>query len=263
MRWYLRCLLPLLWVVSFPAWGQNEWTPPKSDRLVNDYSDMLSPDEEAKLEQRLVAFADSTSNQIVVVITSRLYGNDILAVGQRIGEQWGVGQEALGNGLVILIKSKCSEEPYGEVAITTGYGFEGAFPDVFCKHIINDYMVAYLAEGNYYRAITEALSVVEPVAVGEYSYEQYRKDERREAIIGGIVVMVIAVVIVVVLSRASKRHGGGNVGGGSRTRGFMPHIGGFGGFGGYGGPSGGFGSSGGFGGFGGGHFGGGGASGRF
>lgn len=247
-------LLPLFLV------AQTEWTPPKSDRLVNDYSGILTASEKAYLEHRLVAFADTTSNQIVIVITPTLHGDEIKAVGQRIGQQWGVGQSKYNNGLVILIKSKTAEEPAGEVAILTGYGFEGVFPDVFCRRIIDDKMMPYLAKSDYYGAINEALSVILPVAAGEYSYAQYKEDDGRD-LTDAIICLVVFGILFFLFIRYLSKHGGGHGGSGSRhssgpiwMSGFPTH--GSGGFGGFSG-------GGSFGGFGGGSFGGGGASGRF
>lgn len=246
-------------IVSSSVWA--DWTPEKTNRLVNDYSGMLASDQLDVLEQRLVAFNDSTSNQILVVITPTLQGEDGDAVAQRIGDRWGVGQAEFSNGLVILIKSKTDEEPYGEVSIVTGYGLEGALPDVFCKRIIENQMVSYLADGDYYTALTSALDVIEPVVVGEYNYSQYQKEENRKALIGFLSTILVLVILFVLLSRYEKKHPGslsGNSGNGSTGGGMW-----MGGFPGGGFSSGGGRSSGGFGGFGGGHFGGGGASGRF
>ncbi len=238
-----------------------EWTPQSDNRLVNDYSGILTDEQRNSLENRLVAFDDSTSNQIVVVITPSLYGDEIKAVGQRIGDAWGVGRKEYRNGLVIIIKSKTSEEPDGEVAIVTGYGLEGALPDVFCRRIIDDKMIPRLADGDYYEAIVAALNVIEPVAKGEYNYKQYKKDEDLPALIALLVFIVAIVVLLVFLHRYNKKHPG-NFSSGSGSGGFMGPIN-MGGFGG-GFSSGSRGSGfGGFGGFGGGSFGGGGASGRF
>ena len=96
-----------------------QWLPEKSNRLVNDYSGILSEQQCSMLEQRLVAFNDSTSNQILVVITPTLGGDDENAVAQRIGQTWGVGQQDFDNGVVILIKSKTQDENWGAVAIST------------------------------------------------------------------------------------------------------------------------------------------------
>ena len=243
-----------------------EWLPERSNRLVNDYSGMLTAEQREALEQRLVAFDDTTSNQILVVITPTLEGDDENAAAQRIGQAWGVGQAELKNGVVILIKSKTEEENWGAVAISTGYGVEGALPDVFCKHIIDERMLSLLGDGEYYRAITAALDIIEPVLAGEYSYAQYRKDERRQGLIAlGVFGLFIAIAIVLIVIWAKKHpdqwnNGGTGTGGSGIYFGGIPgggHRGG--GFGGFGGLSGG----GGFGGFGGGSFGGGGASGRF
>lgn len=249
-------------VACVPTWA--EWLPARPSRLVNDYSGILSGQQVAKLEQRLVAFNDSTSNQVVVVITPTLEGDDEDAAAQRIGESWGVGQEKFDNGVVILIKSKTSEENWGAVAIATGYGVEGALPDIFCKRIIDDRMIGPLGEGDYFRAISGALDVMLPVLAGEYSYAQYRKDNLRAAllILGGF--LLIFTIIIILIVRYCKKHpdqfrNNGRGGGGGTY--FGGPIGGIFGGGVWGGGS--SSSMGGFGGFGGGSFGGGGASGRF
>lgn len=252
----LICLL-------LPLAAHAEWLPTKTQRLVNDYSQILSEKERNTLEQRLVAFNDSTSNQILVIITPTLGGDDENAVAQRIGQTWGVGQKEFDNGLVILIKSKSEDENWGAVAIATGYGLEGAIPDVACKHIIDNEMIPELSNGNYYDAIVAALDLIEPLARGEYNYEQYRAKERRNGLIGlGVFVGIIAIVSGLLFYYAKKHpdqwkgKGGGNSGSGGSGIFFGGFPTGF-----SGGRGGGFG--GGFGGFGGGSFGGGGASGRF
>lgn len=257
-----KLLIPLLLLAStlFSTQAQEAWCPEPTNRLVNDYASELSSDEANRLEQRLVAFNDSTSNQILVIITPTLHGGEIMDVGTSIGTKWGVGQKDLKNGLVILIKSKCDEEPYGDVALLPGYGLEGALPDAFCKHIIDDEMIDPLANGNYYKALTKALDVIEPVCRGEYSYKEYRRKENREALFGLLITMGTIVLVLLLLAWVAKKSGGKGTGTGTPFTGGS-HTGGYWG-GGFGGSSGGF-SSGGFGGFGGGSFGGGGAHGRF
>ena len=251
----------LLCLLALPLAVRAQWTPERTDRLVNDYSGILTESQRDSLERRLVAFDDTTSNQVLVVITPTLGGDDENAVAQRIGQQWGVGQDEFDNGVVILIKSKTDEENWGAVAIATGYGVEGALPDLFCKRIVDDHMLSPLGEGNYYGALCDALDIIEPVLAGEYSYAQYRKDERRAGLIALGVFVLFFVIVIVVVCRDVKRHPDHWQGGGTGT--------GSGGFY-YGGAGSSFhgsgrsGSSfGGFGGFGGGSFGGGGASGRF
>lgn len=254
-----RILLIALLLASVVA--QAQWLPPKSDRLANDYSGfILTAEQLADLEQRLRAFDDSTSNQIVVVITPTLGFADENHVAQQIGQSWGVGQQEFNNGVVILIKCKTPEDDMGAVAIATGYGVEGALPDIFCKHIIDDEMLGPLGEGEYYRAINKALDVIMPVLAGEYSYAQYRKDERREGFIAlGVFLLVIIIAIVAVAVDVKKHPERWRNSGGGGT----PFIGGGTSAGMWGSGSSWSGGGSSWGGFGGGSFGGGGASGRF
>ncbi|MBP5547149.1 MAG: TPM domain-containing protein [Bacteroidales bacterium] len=254
----------LLLAVTPAAFSQSEWTPKKSNRLVNDYSHILTNEQLSTLEQRLVAFNDSTSNQIVIVITPTLHGDASWAVATRIGQQWGVGQKEFNNGVVILIKSKTKEEPDGDVFIATGKGVEAVLPDAFCKRIIDDKMIGPLGDGDYYKALTAALDIIEPVLQGEYSYAQYKKDKRSSALIALLIFVGSIGVIALLLWLYYRKHpekfkndNHGDHGTGGHTFGSYPWF--------MGGSShgGGWSSGGGFGGFGGGSFGGGGAHGKF
>lgn len=255
--------------------AQARWCPEPTNQLVNDYGKVLLPSEMYALEKRLVAFDDSTSNQILVVITPTLHDEEIMDVGTRIGTTWGVGQKDLKNGVVILIKSKTGEDDYGDVAILPGYGLEGALPDVFCNRIITEKMVPELSEGRYYEALVAALDIIEPVCRGEYSFDEYKSDDRRAVFFAFSVVLLLIVIVFIVATIYNKNHPNNNDGdhfssdGDDRRKGrsyagpiFWGGLprGGFGG-GGFGGGFGG--GSGGFGGFGGGSFGGGGSHGRF
>lgn len=266
-----RLLILLFLLPTYLMSAQELWCPEPTNRLVNDYSSMLTTEQCQSLEKRLVAFDDSTSNQILIIITPSLHGAEIMELGTRIGTIWGVGQKDVKNGVVILIKSKTEEEPYGDVAILPGYGLEGALPDAFCKHIIDDQMIGPLSEGDYYKAIIQALDVIEPICRGEYSYEQYRQEDRRALFIVLGVLLLLVVAVFIIGTRYNKKHPhdfdkddftGGGTSSGNRKRNGGIFWGGIpGGFGGGGFGGGGF--SGGFGGFGGGSFGGGGAHGRF
>lgn len=263
------CITILLLLCPLLTWAQDYWNPEPSGRLVNDYSGILSAEEREALEQRLVAFDDSTSNQIVVLITPTLQGGEIMECATRIGTAWGVGQKEQKNGVVILIKSKTEEEPYGDVAIAPGYGLEGALPDAFCKRIIDDNMIEPLGDGKYYKALSDALDIIEPVCRGEYSYECYFEEDQRELLTGMWVMVLLIVLAFILAGYFNKKHPNdhnskGNSDDSDQNRllwlffllgGLRRGGDGHGGFGG--------GGSGGFGGFGGGSFGGGGAHGRF
>ena len=229
-------------------------SPPYPPRLVNDYTGTLTTHQVEILEHKLVAYNDSTSTQILVILVDDLQGYSIEQYATEIGHSWGVGQKDKGNGLVILVKPKKDTER-GQVNISPGYGMEEYVTDATAKQIIEREMIPAFKEDDYYTGIDNAVNVIMDLCSGKFTQDEYANDEG----IPGWLTLLFLIAIVIVFIKFS---GGGQnyTGGGHRTV-WIPMGGGFGGSG-FGGGGGGF-SGGGFGGFGGGGFGGGGASGSW
>lgn len=241
---------------------------PNPPRLVNDFAALLSPRETDALERKLVAFNDSTSTQIAIVIVSDLLGYDISDYAQRLGEKWGIGQKGLNNGILIVVKPK-TETSDGKVFIAPGYGLEGAIPDLLCLQIIDNEILPSFRTDNYFKGLDNATTVLMKLASGEYSAAQYGKKKKSD--FGSIMPFIFIIIFIIIMM--SMRSGGGknqkNIGGkglplwlllSMMNSGRNSHNGSWGGFSGGGGFGGG---GGGFGGFGGGGFGGGGAGGSW
>ena len=254
-------LTPLL---SSATLAQDFPDKPNPPRLVNDFAGMLSRQEAGELEQKLVAFDDSTSTQIAIVTINSLSGYAIGDYAQRLAEKWGIGQKGLNNGVLVLVKPKTSELSRGEVFIAPGYGLEGVIPDIVCAEIVDNEILPAFRAGQYYRGLDRATSVLMGLARGEFSADQYSKAKGHGKGAGmGSIVFIIVIVLVMLFMRGNGGSNNRNIGrkslplwmllsmmnSGSR------HGGSWGGFSGGGG--------GGFGGFGGGGFGGGGAGGSW
>ncbi|MCU0366909.1 MAG: TPM domain-containing protein [Bacteroidales bacterium] len=268
----IACAVALLFV-SLTAGAQMLLQRPEPPRLVNDFAGLLQPSEVQSLENKLVAFSDSTSNQIAVVIVNDLQGNDRSSFAYRVGKEWGVGQSDFNNGLVVLVKTKTASSD-GQVFIATGYGLEGAIPDLACADIIDREMLPRFRDGDYFGGLDAATDVLMSLASGEYSYESYGQGSGNKSFgfVPGIVFLIIIIVLIAVASSGNsnnkhiRKTGADNLPfwllmsmlGGGRS-----HGGSWGGFSGRGGGGFGGGSRGGFGGFGGGGFGGGGAGGSW
>jgi uncharacterized protein len=243
------------------AQGIEKYIPakPNPPRLVNDYLNLLSPSQVIELEKKLVAYDDSTSNQIAVVTIADIGDYDISDFAVALGRKWGVGGKEFNNGILIVILVD-KERQKRKVWIAIGYGLEGAIPDITAKKIIENDIIPNFKINDIYRGLDEGTDDLIRAAKGEYTApEGYRN--RGEG--GGIplwLMILIIIVVLFVLSNAGGRGGGGMMSRrGYRRWNDTPPIwfpSGGGGWGG-GGSSGG----GGFGGFGGGSFGGGGAGG--
>lgn len=221
--------------------------PPKPNQLVNDYAGMLSEAEEKLLENKLLAYNDSTSTQIAVVLIPTLEGDDVFDFAQRLAEGWGIGGKENNNGVLLLIVQQ-----ERKIRIHTGYGTEGAIPDAIAKRIIEQRIKPSFQAGDYFKGINEASDDMILALSGEYHATPAQKDKGFPPFL-----IVIIVLFLIFFVFGGRRNATGYGHGGRRYYG-GPFIGGFGGGGFSGG--GGFGG-GGFGGFGGGGFGGGGASG--
>lgn len=256
----------------------SSFTMPAKDRLVNDFAGVLSSEQIVALENRLVAFADSTSNQILVAVYPELENDNEAAMAYEIGERMGVGQGKYNNGVVMLVKAKMNPSDFRAAFIATGYGVEGALPDALCSRIVREHMISFLKQDNYYQAIESGLDAIMPVLAGEISTDEFAgRQEDDGAVATAVIFMILFIFFIIILVKGSGNNDDNGKGGGGRKMSTLEKLllldmlsgrsgrsgrGGFGGFGG-GGFGGGFGGGhGGFGGFGGGHFGGGGGGGR-
>jgi uncharacterized protein len=239
--------------------------PPKSNTIVTDYTNTLSADEKQRLESKLVAFNDSSSTQIAVVILHSIGDYDVNDYAQKLGRAWGVGQKGKNNGIMVLVALDDHK-----LSIQTGYGVEGALPDIITQQIrVNDMNPRFKA-GDYYGGLDAGTDDIIKYTKGEYKAEKKARHQKSDggSPVGFIIIIVVFILIVVF---RNKGGGGGQVIGsrGSASPfwwflagsalGRSSNGGGWGGFSG-GGDSGG---GGGFGGFGGGDFGGGGSGGSW
>ena len=230
---------------------------PEPPRLVNDLAGVMTQAQADSLEQRLVAYNDSTTTQIAVLVVPDLEGQDVASYAIDTHESWGVGSAANDNGVLILVKPK-NENGSGEVFISIGYGLEGAIPDAYTKRIVEDIMIPCFINGDYYGAVKGACDKIIRLADGE-SFSSESSGDETAGIFGGVLFLGIFLLILWAYMKRGGKNGGTSGTGGVIADRTIPgpiHTGGssFGG---------GSSSRGGFGGFGGGSTGGAGAGGKW
>lgn len=261
-----RLLFIILLIISVCGFAQIDKVIPLSPnppKLVNDYANFLTKEQSDFLESKLVAYDDTTSNQIVIVIVKDLGGYDANEYATALGRKWGVGGKQFDNGVVILI-STGGNEGNRDAYIAPGYGLEGAIPDITAKTILENELIPNLKTGEYYRGLDETVDALIKAAAGEYKAPQGygNRSEKGPSVFKIILLMIVIWALLGVFSRGQ---GGGGMMSRRGYRGWGGPFwtGGGSGWSGGGGWSGGSGGGGGFGGFGGGSFGGGGAGGKW
>lgn len=253
-------ILLILTVSSFVGFAQK--FPAKPNTLVSDFTNTLTASQKQQLEQKLVAFDDSTSNQVAVVIIKSVDDYDINEYALGLGRAWGIGGKSKNNGVILLIAMGDRK-----ISIQTGYGLEGALPDLYTKRIIDNDIKPFFKENDYFGGIDAGTNSIISLIKGEYKNDNPKAKSKGGKGSAGIIVIIIIIIIVIIIKKGGGRGGSQVIGGrgvadalfwsmllgGGRDSGS-----GFGG--GFGGGSSG---GGGFGGFGGGSFGGGGSSGSW
>ncbi len=250
-----KILYFVLLFILFGSGASAQNFPERPNTLVSDYTNTLSADETKALEQKLVAFNDSTSTQIAVVLIQSLEGYDVADYAVRLADKWGIGQDKKNNGVILLVSIGDRK-----ISIQTGYGMEGALPDAIARRIIENSIKPAFKEGAYYQGLDAGTNDIIAYTKGEYKNDAPKRGKTKSF---PLVFALIFILIFIAIARKSGGGGNGQVIGGRGTAGALWWLLASGGGGSSGGGFGGGSDSGGFGGFGGGGFGGGGASGSW
>lgn len=234
---------------------------PTTYALVNDLTgNTLTESQKQQLETKLRTFEDSTSNQIAVIVMRSVGEYDINEYALELGRKWGVGGKSKNNGVVLLVAIGDRK-----LSIQTGYGLEGALPDIYTKRIIENDIKPYFKEGDYFAGINAGTDSIIKLIKGEYKNDQPKSKKKSGSTGSSIIVVIIIIAVIIAIIRRGGGGGGqvidGRGVGEALLWGFLLGGGRGSGGGGFGGGS----SGGGFGGgsFGGGSFGGGGSSGSW
>ena len=146
----------------------SAFTVPTNDGFVTDEAKVLSPTEEASLEKILSEYRAETSNEIAVLIMPSLHGESIEDSAVDVGRAWGIGTSEHNNGILLLISLEDRK-----LFLATGYGLEGAVPDIVARGIIEKDIIPEFREGKYYDGILAGIDSLKKHIGGEYTAERY------------------------------------------------------------------------------------------
>jgi len=250
----------LISLVTLGVRAQQIPDPMSPPRLVNDFTSLLSEQQQIDLSNKLLDFNNQTSTQIYVVTYDDLQGYPVNEFALLLAEKWGIGQQGRDNGILVLVSPTSRK-----ITIQTGYGLEGSVPDAIAKRLIENVISPAFKQAEYYAGLDSATNVLMSLTRGEFTADDYlKKNEAGAFPIAFIIVVIIFLAVFSGINKTKRRYYSPTrsipwwllMGAGSSNTGWGSFTSGSGGFGGGGG-----GGFGGFGGGGGGSFGGGGASG--
>ncbi|WP_066730514.1 YgcG family protein [Caulobacter sp. CCH9-E1] len=186
--------------------------PPLTGRVV-DEAQVLSPDTERELSDKLENLETTTGRQLVVATVSSLQGYPIEDYGYQLGRTWGIGQKGENNGVILLVAPN-----ERKVRIEVGYGLEPVLTDALSSVIIQSAILPKFRDGDLSGgvvagtdALVEQLSL--PADQAKARVAEASQPERHKAEGSPIVAIFVVLFLIVVFSslfRGGRRGGLGS-----------------------------------------------------
>jgi uncharacterized protein len=130
--------------------------PSKPTQYVTDNAGVLPADKAERLEQKLKAFEQQTSDQVLVFIDKKVPdGTTLEEMSAQAIRDWGVGQAKKDNGVILFV---FTDER--KMRIEVGYGLEGSLTDAKSKLITSTIMKPRLQAGDYPGAVEHGVEAI-------------------------------------------------------------------------------------------------------
>ena len=136
---------------------------PNSVGFVNDFANILTPEQTEKLNTSLKYYFDSTSNQIAVVTEQSLDGRDVFDRSMDFARGWNVGTKDKNNGVVLYIAVK-----ERKLFILAADKTQGALPDGLAGSIIRNDITPSFKTGDYNAGINKGVLAIISALEGEF-----------------------------------------------------------------------------------------------
>ena len=125
--------------------------PPKPTAWVTDSGNILTPDQEQALNEKLEAFKkDPNGAEFLIFTFPSLEGEDVDGYSNRVADMWGL-KDRRALMLLVFVQDR-------KIAIRTGYSVEADVTDAISSRVIRQTMAPYFRQGQYYEGIDAAVN---------------------------------------------------------------------------------------------------------
>jgi len=130
---------------------------PKTNGWVNDYENLFSENEEKTLDSLISEFERKTSNEIAIITidSTNLKNQEINDFTLKLANYWGIGKKEKNNGILFCISSQLRK-----IRIENGFGIEKVLTNEKTKEIIDNNMIPYFKESEYYQGTLSGLYAI-------------------------------------------------------------------------------------------------------
>ncbi len=128
---------------------------PKLTGRVVDDAQILSPQAEAALTQKLEALEAQTKRQFVVVTLRDLQGYEIADYGYQLGRAWGIGDKERNDGVLLIVAPN-----ERKVRIEVGYGLEPVLTDALSNVILQERVLPKFRAGDMEAGVLDGADAI-------------------------------------------------------------------------------------------------------
>lgn len=186
-------------------------SPGKPAGFVDDFANILTTEQKSALEQKLVSFNASTTNEIAIVTIKSLEGDYVEHYAEQLFNEWQIGKAKKDNGVLLLVAVNDRK-----MRIEVGYGLEGALTDALSSQIIRNDLTPAFKAGNFYSGINLAIDHIMEATQGEYKADSSPSSSKQFPVSFETIVIIIVVVFQFfssILGRSKSWWAGGVIGG--------------------------------------------------
>lgn len=193
-----RWLITIFALLALPlgSWAR-EYTPSEvpnvqlqdSHSFVSDPEGYFAPEDRASLNDALYQLREKHTVEVVLVVLPGIVDDDPESFSMELFELWGVGKREDNNGLLILYKFGRKGDRI--IRFETGYGLEGALPDITTKRLTKRYLLPAISEGRDAEGFLQMLGAIDDLLTEGYEArndgnQQFGYEEEQEEAIGGL-----------------------------------------------------------------------------
>ena len=189
MKWPARALCAFLLLGAVFSARADVAIPPLTAR-VTDLTGTLTPAQRDGLENELRAFEARKGSQIAVLIVPTTQPEAIEQYSIRVTDAWKLGRKGIDDGVLLLVAKNDRK-----LRIEVGYGLEGVIPDAIANRVIDEVIVPYFKQGDFYGGIHAGVNRLMRLIDGEPLPPLHARDVSWEGLGNWLPFAFIAVLI--------------------------------------------------------------------
>ena len=191
MKQFLQLIFFMLLASATTMAAGNFTVParPQPARYVNDFANVLTKEQQSKLEAKLQSQVKARGNEIAIVIMDSTGLSDLRPLGDSILHQWGIGKRHNGRGVVILVDMQSKK-----VFMSVGKGLSKTITAESQVMLLNHYVFPAFSRQQYYEGLDQCISAIATVLIPPQEIKNTYDKKTSPSPAAGWLIAVIVVI---------------------------------------------------------------------